>query len=439
LQPYGIRNLAAAAQDERAVTLVPGRLVVTMASDVSLSTTDVNLYLLQGAAGNTIAAQDVSVGPNGKVEYVVPAAGVYRIRVSNLGPGIVYTSLITPTQPDRATVEKDPDPKKTDSPAVPVNSGNAPVFQPKFVLEQKSPVSAVAFSPDGKVIASAGGDGAILWDVATRQPRFRLEHDVGNPETGITRASGIAFSPKTSIVAVSGGKGRVFFFDSQKGSIQGRLDPPKLPVTGIEYSADGTYLVLQIDYSSVFVYNLKTAAAAPSEISLKGHRISGFALSGDSKSLVGHTGNRLVVWDLLTNTSREMDPPDKLFTDFNALACSPLGPLFATSSGFGKTRIYNLATLKETTVIKIKTPVECLSFSPNGKWLAVGPGPNLEEPLGKMKFPVTLWDVSTGDLVAAFEGAQGKVRIAFSSDSRTMAAASLDNKVYVWDLSPLAK
>jgi hypothetical protein len=96
IQTFTVTNLPPKLREDHTFTFQQGsRVNISMVSTVSIPKTDADLYVLQGNVGENVIASDVSVGPNGNVNFVVPATGLYRVRVVNLGPGRVTRCTVT--------------------------------------------------------------------------------------------------------------------------------------------------------------------------------------------------------------------------------------------------------------------------------------------------------------------------------------------------------
>jgi WD40 repeat protein len=152
-----------------------------------------------------------------------------------------------------------------------------------MVLHQPSPVTTIAFSPDGRWLATGGGriDQSIrLWDLRTGKPRVLLENGCGatvalafSPngsllasagstehhaqlweiETGRVRrviaehthsVNSVAFSPDGSLLATAGNDGIIGLWTIATGQQRARLDAQATCLRDLAFSSDGRTLVL---------------------------------------------------------------------------------------------------------------------------------------------------------------------------------------------------
>jgi hypothetical protein len=101
----------------------------------------------------------------------------------------------------------------------------------------KKAVNSVAWSPDGKTLASASDDKTvILWDVATRQPRGKLEpHD--------TKVVSVAYSPNGQQIASQSSAGTVYVWDAETNSPVHSWQCSWVDNGCLAFSNDGCFLI----------------------------------------------------------------------------------------------------------------------------------------------------------------------------------------------------
>ncbi|TMQ32183.1 MAG: hypothetical protein E6K70_19945, partial [Planctomycetota bacterium] len=213
----------------------------------------------------------------------------------------------------------------------------------------KGQVNAVAFSPDGKTMASGGLDRALkLWDVATGQERAVLS------QGGIAN---LAFSPDGKTLAASSWSHwdkTLKLWDVATGGEQPTL--PQIPGEGdgvgpLAFSPDGQTLAGGTKKAGVILWDIK---ARKGQRSFEAHSpsICSLAFSPDGKTLatVDWGDTPVKVWDLGS------EPPRILFQVSGAwsVAFSPDGKTLATGAKLWRTgaKLWDAASGKERVTLQ---------------------------------------------------------------------------------------
>jgi WD40 repeat protein len=172
------------------------------------------------------------------------------------------------------------------------------LFLPVCAAVRAAPVTALAYSPDGKVLAAIAGNALTLRDPATGEVKDSL------PCESNIRLTTLAFAPTGALLAVGGGipgeKGEVRLLDRHTKTWLGTLALGADLVTGLAFSPDGRHLAAATMEMAVHVYQVNDTEPRLTETHvLKGHAgpVTAVAFSHDGKVIVTTSLDRsLKVW-----------------------------------------------------------------------------------------------------------------------------------------------
>jgi WD40 repeat protein len=251
-------------------------------------------------------------------------------------------------------------------------------------------VTAVAFSPSNRLIASGSGDRTVkLWDAATGKELRTLEGHQG-------RVTGVAFSPDGKRLATSSADRTVRVWDTATGkellSFLGHCGP----VTCLAFSPDGRHIASGSEDTIVYIWEADSGRTTQ-EFTAHHQPIRAVAFSPDSRKVAsigeGQRGD-LIVWDI---------------------------------------------TSKQIIIEEIGGTWTSAAFDPKGRHLATGEAGTVVIVANKRTFrkpAIQIWDLGTRRRIQSLEGHESIItQVAFRRDGKHLVSSGVDQTVRVWEVA----
>jgi WD40 repeat protein/serine/threonine protein kinase len=301
-----------------------------------------------------------------------------------------------------------------------------------------SQIMDVAYSPDGSLLATAGGDSdpvVKIWDSLTGTELHALHgHEY--------IASQIAFSPDGKLLATCGGShGTVKLWDVATWSESSSWKPePDSWFAAIDFSPDGTMLALS-DLKSKRVRFWDLVRETWVGQLPEGTETWRIQYSPDGNTIAAVKSDGVQLWDvnkttlLRTFTGHsfvDLEQGGVLSESITGLAFSPDGLLIATCSRDGTVKIRKVldgtevrSITVESATLQSSSGLNDLAFSPDGRFLVTA-GVNT---------PLMLWEVQTGRELRKYYGSSYVDHVAFSPDGTRLASTGRRGEFKIWDVA----
>jgi RNA polymerase sigma factor (sigma-70 family) len=295
-------------------------------------------------------------------------------------------------------------------------------------------VYAVAFSPDGRLLAAGGYDSngdnyfARLWEVATGKELRRCLGVHGGIRT-------LAFSPDGATLAGGGDDGRLRLWDVATGKVRQTLPANGRRIRSVAFAPDG-----------------RTVAAAGAALRLYDpdtgqerlhidRQALGLHFSADGHTLTAAVAGAIYRWDAATG--KTLTPEAAGDSAVAQIVPTPDGRRVVTRDEAGLACVWDAATGRRLRRLEVAWQVG-IALSPDGRllaWSAADPTvkfkdaerPNMIHEGSRLQ----LYDLAAERLLDRFPGYAGGARqLAFTPDGRTLVGVDLeDGTVRLWDVA----
>jgi WD40 repeat protein len=281
------------------------------------------------------------------------------------------------------------------------------------VARHRGGLTSASLSPDGKLVATAGRDGAVrLWNARTAAAVRVLVEDT-RPLVDV------AFSPDGELVATTDTDGTVRIWDAQTGADRG-FRRHTARVKALAFSADGRVLATAGPNETARLWNVETGEGIP----LDGHAsaVNSVAFSPDGQFVVTASEDGTArVWDAKTGDDRVVLRHRNVVT---SAVFSPDGRRIVTASWDETAQVWDAANGDPLgTPLTHQEALRSADFAPDGALIVTASDDGAAR----------VWDATSGEAIGVLVGHTAAVHTAaFSPDGRSVVTASVDGTMRLW-------
>src|SRR6266403_1309527 len=329
--------------------------------------------------------------------------------------------MLAPSQVTAAQVpQKEPMPTDTRNPDSILRVGH------------RGSVQALAFSPDGRWLASGGYDKvSIVWNLASGREEFRLggqKDTVTPPQQGLEKEaiSSLVFNPDGTRLVSMNISGVIRVWNLQTRKMLFAFNPHRVHYYGeaVAYSADGKSLIIGVEKrakegtaTAIGFYdaeNGKSLRTIPTQWNFRSAVVQTndgrliFRPDGDEVAMLHGDSNAI---DFVSAASGQVTKslPGGGY-GLGTAAYSADGKLLAAGTyAYGMIKVWDLGSMRAQATLHGQSPVQTVTFSPDGKLLATTSG------------ELRIWDLATSKEIQTLTDAPVS-RAVFSADGKWLAS-----------------